>query len=191
MFRKVWILSLVLMIGIGMSGVASAGMNTPCDVSDVIRYINLWSQGDMSLSAVLAAIEAWENGWYCPDSYETDDAWGQAKWYTGGSSHDFHKPYDVDWIKFPASSGACYIITIVNEGGLSHFIASVRREDYLPDDVCNGGGRGNNCDLGFACYYDATYYIKVHNYYGDEYGSYDYRYRIEILPVYCPNPGPD
>lgn len=56
----------------------------------------------------------------CPDAYEPDNVWTQAKTVAvGGASqrHDFHQPGDVDYAKFLASAGEVYTVRAFNLGG--------------------------------------------------------------------------
>lgn len=56
----------------------------------------------------------------CPDAYEPDNAWTQAKTIAVGGTpqrHDFHQPGDVDYVKFLASAGEVYTVRAFNLGG--------------------------------------------------------------------------
>ncbi len=56
----------------------------------------------------------------CPDAYQFDNIWTQAKTIAISASaqhHDFHQPGDVDFVKFLASSGELYTVRAFNLGG--------------------------------------------------------------------------
>ena len=56
----------------------------------------------------------------CPDAYEPDNTWTQAKTIAVGGTpqrHDFHQSGDVDYVKFLASAGEVYTARAFNLGG--------------------------------------------------------------------------
>jgi hypothetical protein len=121
----------------------------------------------------------------CPDAWEPDDQWFQAKVLTVGSGaqrHTFHVPGDVDWVKFVAQTGHRYIIRTLD------LAPEVDTRLYLYDTDGQTLLTWNDDDptsppasrVGWDCLADGTYFVKVTNLDPQASGC-DLAYSIEII----------
>jgi fibronectin type 3 domain-containing protein len=122
----------------------------------------------------------------CEDTYEPDNAYSEANVIAANGvaqTHNFHVAGDIDWVKFTATAGRVYTITTSNlDSGNDTYL-------YLHDtdgttvlesnDDCPGGGL-ESCINNWTAPSNATYYVKVHQYYSSG-GCTGYGYDLGVV----------
>jgi sugar lactone lactonase YvrE len=130
----------------------------------------------------------------CPDAYEPDDLWYQARPLAVNGAmqlHTFHTPGDVDWVKFVAATGQRYTI---RTWGLS---GGTDTRLYLYDTDGATLLRSNNDDPGnppasritWVAPADDSYFVKVDNL-DPQAGGCEMRYWLEIAEGDAASPTP-
>jgi len=118
---------------------------------------------------------------YTLDQYEPDDTMDQASTMSIGESqhHNFHKPGDVDWIKFYAQSGHAYIIETYNLGDNCNtviYLYDSNGNEITYDD--DSGTEDYASKIEWTCQHSGYYYVKV-KHYSNKYGEgTDYWIRV-------------
>ncbi len=102
-----------------------------------------------------------------PDSYEADDASGEANWITGDGvpqTHTIHVEGDQDWVKFEAAAGVTYTLVTTNTGGHADTVLYLYDTDGSTliasnDDYSEDWWPASRLD--WQPDVDGTYYIKI------------------------------
>jgi len=105
----------------------------------------------------------------CPDAYEPDNIYTQAKTIlVGGAAqrHNFNAPYDFDWVTFNATSGLTYTIWTSNLAGdtdtnLELYNAGLQVLAINDDDPALGNRASR---IVWQATADGAYYVKVNDY---------------------------
>jgi hypothetical protein len=126
----------------------------------------------------------------CPDSYETDDAFWQAKHITMNDSlpqlHNFHDEGDHDWVEFGGIQGEWYEMVTHDLGNATNTVLELYNTDGITrlrscNDNWTPQGRGEV--LSWKCPKTGTYFLKVRQFDPAFFGA-DTDY---ALRVYVPN----
>jgi hypothetical protein len=126
-----------------------------------------------------------------PDTYEEDDTFSQSQVVVINNEtpqqHNFHDAGDEDWVKFYGLSGEAYTIKASNLGSnCDAFIELYDTDGTTLLASMDGGLKGEDELLDWACLQDGIYYVKVSHYDPGAYGEnteYDLEVYIPIGPI--------
>jgi hypothetical protein len=105
----------------------------------------------------------------CPDIYEPDNVYAQAKTILVGSGaqrRNFNVPFDVDWISFSATGGFSYTIWTLNLAGATDTVIELYNASmqWLASSDDEPGLQPGASRIIWQAPESGVYYIKVHDY---------------------------
>ena len=135
-----------------------------------LRYLNLYD-GDWNRLGYI--YDAYTTSYYnytefgdpIPDAYEPDDNYLVSSYISVDGvkqTHNFHVPYDQDWLKFSAAECGSYTVETSNLGDESdtclHLYGTDGTTGICHDD---SGGTGSASKIVWNCSTSGTYYVMV------------------------------
>ncbi|NOQ29320.1 MAG: hypothetical protein GQ566_04350 [Methanosarcinales archaeon] len=134
-----------------------------------LRYLNLydgdWNRLDYIYDAYTTSYYNYtEFGDSIPDAYEPDDNYLLSSYISVDGvkqTHNFHVPYDQDWLKFSATECGAYTIETSDFGGESDACLYLYSTDGVTEICHDDGGSGLASKIIWNCSTSGTYYVMV------------------------------
>jgi hypothetical protein len=118
-----------------------------------------------------------------PDAYEPDDNYSVASYISvdgAKQTHDFHVPYDQDWLKFSAMGCGSYTIETSDLRSDSDTCLYLYSTDGTTE-ICydDDGGSGRASKIVWNCSTSGTYYVMVKHFSPSTFGP-ETRYNVSV-----------
>ena len=154
-----------------------------------LRYLELydgdWNQLDYIHDAYTTSYyNCTEFGDPIPDAYEPDDDYLLSSYISVDGvkqTHNFHVPYDQDWLKFSATECGSYTIETSDLGDESDTCLYLYGTDGTTE-ICHdngGGGTGSASKMVWNCSTSGTYYVMVKHFDPSTFGP-ETRYNVSV-----------
>lgn len=155
-----------------------------CSTTFYYRVRSYNASGNSDSSAVVQATTLACPG--CPDEYEPDDDYAQAKFIQvdgPAQQRKFHVAGDVDWVKFAAVASRVYTITTSSLGDYGDtylYLYDTNGQTVLAynDD---GGSEPLSSKIVWMAPRNGVYYVKARHYYNAVGGCTGYEYNLALV----------